>query len=37
MVALGELAKRGEVAPKEVKEAITKFGINPEKINPLLA
>ncbi|WP_063657354.1 pyruvate dehydrogenase (acetyl-transferring), homodimeric type [Candidatus Arsenophonus triatominarum] len=35
--ALGELAKRGEMDVKLVNEAIKKYNINPEKINPRLA
>ncbi len=37
VAALGELAKRGEVDVKVVEEAIKKFSINPEKINPRVA
>ncbi|MFS1538940.1 MAG: pyruvate dehydrogenase (acetyl-transferring), homodimeric type [Candidatus Phlomobacter fragariae] len=37
VAALGELAKRGEVDVKLVDEAIKKYHINPEKINPRLA
>jgi pyruvate dehydrogenase E1 component len=31
----GSLADRGEIEPKVVAEAIVKFGIDPEKRNPL--
>ncbi|QLK87760.1 pyruvate dehydrogenase (acetyl-transferring), homodimeric type [Arsenophonus endosymbiont of Aphis craccivora] len=37
VAALGELAKRGEMDVKWVNEAIKKYNINPEKINPRLA
>lgn len=37
VAALGELAKRGEMDVKFVNEAIKKYNINPEKINPRLA
>uniref|UniRef100_A0A3B0MLD9 Pyruvate dehydrogenase E1 component n=1 Tax=Arsenophonus endosymbiont of Trialeurodes vaporariorum TaxID=235567 RepID=A0A3B0MLD9_9GAMM len=37
VAALGELAKRGEINVKLVNEAIKKYNINPEKINPRLA
>ncbi|WGO84259.1 pyruvate dehydrogenase (acetyl-transferring), homodimeric type [Arsenophonus apicola] len=37
VAALGELAKRGEIDVKLVDEAIKKYNINPEKINPRLA
>lgn len=37
VAALGELAKRGEMDVKLVNEAIKKYNINPEKINPRLA
>ena len=37
VAALGELAKRGEVEVKVVEEAIKKFSINPEKVNPRVA
>ncbi|WP_017444923.1 pyruvate dehydrogenase (acetyl-transferring), homodimeric type [Gayadomonas joobiniege] len=37
LAALSELAKRGEIDKKLVSEAIAKFDINPEKINPLYA
>ncbi|MDR5609566.1 MULTISPECIES: pyruvate dehydrogenase (acetyl-transferring), homodimeric type [unclassified Arsenophonus] len=37
VAALGELAKRGEMDIKLVNEAIKKYNINPEKINPRLA
>ena len=37
VAALGELAKRGEVDVKVVEEAIKKFSINPEKVNPRVA
>ncbi|MFP3019243.1 MAG: pyruvate dehydrogenase (acetyl-transferring), homodimeric type [Arsenophonus sp.] len=36
IAALGELAKRGEIDLKLVDEAIKKYNINPEKINPRL-
>ena len=35
LAALEALADRGEIEPKVVAEAITKLGINPEKLNPL--
>lgn len=34
VAALGELAKRGEIDKQIVAEAITKFGIDADKINP---
>ncbi len=37
VAALGELAKRGEIDKKVVAEAITKFNIDAEKVNPRLA
>ncbi|HGJ5899481.1 pyruvate dehydrogenase (acetyl-transferring), homodimeric type [Arsenophonus apicola] len=37
VAALGELAKRGEIDVKLMDEAIKKYNINPEKINPRLA
>jgi len=37
VAALGELAKRGEVEASVVAEAIKKFNIDPEKVNPRLA
>ncbi|MFV9996586.1 MAG: pyruvate dehydrogenase (acetyl-transferring), homodimeric type [Arsenophonus endosymbiont of Dermacentor nuttalli] len=37
VAALGELAKRGEMDVKLVDEAIKKYNINPEKVNPRLA
>ncbi|MEY0001469.1 pyruvate dehydrogenase (acetyl-transferring), homodimeric type [Morganella morganii] len=37
VAALGELAKRGEIDVKVVEEAIKKFSINPEKVNPRVA
>ena len=37
VAALGELAKRGEIDVKVVEEAINKYNINPEKVNPRLA
>ncbi len=37
VAALGELAKRGEVDVKIVEEAIKKYNINPEKVNPRVA
>ncbi|WP_159565271.1 pyruvate dehydrogenase (acetyl-transferring), homodimeric type [Budvicia diplopodorum] len=37
VAALGELAKRGEVKASVVAEAITKFGIDADKVNPRLA
>ncbi|MGK2946736.1 MAG: pyruvate dehydrogenase (acetyl-transferring), homodimeric type [Candidatus Malihini olakiniferum] len=37
VAALGELAKRGKVQPSVVAEAIKKFNIDPEKVNPRLA
>ncbi|AYC34567.1 pyruvate dehydrogenase (acetyl-transferring), homodimeric type [Pseudomonas cavernae] len=35
LAALEALADRGEIEPKVVAEAIAKFGIDPEKANPL--
>lgn len=35
--ALGELAKRGEIDKKVVADAITKFNIDADKVNPRLA
>jgi pyruvate dehydrogenase E1 component len=35
LAALEALADRGDIEPKVVAEAIVKFGINPEKRNPL--
>jgi pyruvate dehydrogenase E1 component len=35
LAALEALADRGDIEPKVVAEAIAKFGIDPEKINPL--
>jgi len=35
LAALEALADRGDIEPKVVAEAITKFGIDPEKRNPL--
>lgn len=35
LAALEALADRGDIEPKVVAEAIAKFGINPEKLNPL--
>ncbi|AKR76864.1 MULTISPECIES: pyruvate dehydrogenase (acetyl-transferring), homodimeric type [Edwardsiella] len=37
VAALGELAKRGEIAASVVADAIGKFNIDPEKVNPRLA
>jgi len=37
VAALGELAKRGEIDKKVVAEAITKFNIDADKVNPRLA
>jgi pyruvate dehydrogenase E1 component len=37
VATLYQLALRGQVKPQVVQEAITKFGINPEKISPLIA
>lgn len=37
VAALGELAKSGEIDKKVVAEAITKFNIDAEKVNPRLA
>lgn len=37
VAALGELAKRGEIEASVVADAIKKFDINPEKVNPRLA
>ncbi len=35
LAALEALADRGDIEPKVVAEAIAKFGISPEKLNPL--
>ena len=35
--ALGELAKRGEIDKKVVADAIAKFNIDADKVNPRLA
>ena len=35
LAALEALADRGDIEPKVVAEAIVKFGIDPEKRNPL--
>ena len=35
LAGLGALADRGEIEPKVVADAITKFGIDPDKRNPL--
>ena len=37
VAALGELAKRGEIDKKVVADAIAKFDIDAEKVNPRLA
>ncbi len=37
VAALGELAKRGELSASVVAEAITKFNIDADKVNPRLA
>ncbi|MGL4859052.1 MAG: transketolase-like TK C-terminal-containing protein, partial [Enterobacteriaceae bacterium] len=37
VAALGELAKRGDIKAVVVEEAITRFGIDADKINPRLA
>jgi len=37
VAALGELAKRGEIEKKVVADAITKFNIDADKVNPRLA
>ncbi len=37
VAALGELAKRGDIDTSVVAEAITKFGIDADKVNPRLA
>jgi pyruvate dehydrogenase E1 component len=37
VAALWQLAQRGAVKPTVVKQAIQKFGINPEKISPMRA
>ncbi|NIG62243.1 MAG: pyruvate dehydrogenase (acetyl-transferring), homodimeric type [Serratia symbiotica] len=37
VAALGKLAKRGEIEASVVADAIKKFDINPEKVNPRLA
>src|SRR5471030_231630 len=37
VAALGELAKRGEIGTDIVAKAITKFGIDADKVNPRLA
>ncbi|MGQ7790529.1 transketolase-like TK C-terminal-containing protein [Shigella flexneri] len=37
VAALGELAKRGEIDKKVVADAIAKFNIDADKVNPRLA
>ena len=37
VAALSQLARRGQVKPAVVQQAIQKFGINPEKISPMRA
>ena len=37
VAALGELAKRGEIDKKVVTDAIAKFNIDGDKVNPRLA
>ena len=37
VAALTELAKRGEVDKQVVAEAIAKYGIDADKVNPLYA
>ncbi len=37
VAALSQLARRGQVKPALVQQAIQQFGINPEKISPLRA
>lgn len=37
VAALAQLAKEGTVENKVVAEAITKFGLNVDRINPLYA
>ncbi len=37
VAALGELAKRGDIGTDVVAQAITKFGIDADKVNPRLA
>ncbi|WP_298443188.1 pyruvate dehydrogenase (acetyl-transferring), homodimeric type [uncultured Ferrimonas sp.] len=37
VAALAELAKQGQIDKQVVADAITKFGINPDKTNPLFA
>ncbi len=37
VAALAQLARRGQVKPALVQQAIQQFGINPEKISPLRA
>ena len=37
VAALSQLARRGEIKPQVVADAIKAFGINPEKISPLRA
>jgi pyruvate dehydrogenase E1 component len=37
VAALNELAKAGDIEKKVVSEAIRKFNLDPEKLNPLLA
>jgi pyruvate dehydrogenase E1 component len=35
VAALGQLARRGEIKPTRVQQAIQELGINPEKLNPM--
>src|SRR5437764_10031429 len=37
VAALGQLAQRGAVKPAVVQQALQKFGINPDKVNPMRA
>jgi pyruvate dehydrogenase E1 component len=37
VAALGELAKRGDIDKQVVADAISKFGIDADKVNPLYA
>jgi len=37
VAALSRLAQRGDLKPAVVQQAIKKFGINPEKVNPMRA
>ena len=37
IAALYQLAKRGEITPEQVAQAIEQLGVDPEKVNPLYA